>query len=106
MERFIQVLVDGIATGSIYAALALALVLIFRSTGVVNFAQGEMAMFTTFVAWALIDRGLPFWPAFALTLFRAARGAATPMASRAMMAICTASTVAKACAVLCSARAM
>jgi branched-chain amino acid transport system permease protein len=51
VERFIQVLVDGIATGSIYAAVALALVLIFRSTGVVNFAQGEMAMFSTFVAW-------------------------------------------------------
>ena len=40
MERFLQVVVDGIADGSIYAALALALVLIFRSTGVVNFAQG------------------------------------------------------------------
>ena len=59
MERFLQVVVDGIADGSIYAALALALVLIFRSTGVVNFAQGEMAMFATFVAWALADAGVP-----------------------------------------------
>ena len=59
MERFIQVLVDGIATGSIYAAMALALVLIFRSTGVVNFAQGEMAMFSTFVAWGLYEAGVP-----------------------------------------------
>ena len=58
MDRFIQVVVDGIATGSIYAALALALVLIFRSTGVVNFAQGEMAMFSTFIAWGLL-RGRP-----------------------------------------------
>jgi branched-chain amino acid transport system permease protein len=57
--RFLQVVVDGIADGSVYAALALALVLIFRSTGVVNFAQGEMAMFATFVAWALADAGLP-----------------------------------------------
>ena len=59
MERFLQVVVDGIADGSVYAALALALVLIFRSTGVVNFAQGEMAMFATFVAWALADSGVP-----------------------------------------------
>lgn len=59
MERFLQVVVDGIADGSVYATLALALVLIFRSTGVVNFAQGEMAMFATFVAWALADSGVP-----------------------------------------------
>ena len=61
MERFLQVVVDGIADGSIYAALALALVLIFRSTGIVNFAQGEMAMFATFVAWGLHDAGRPLW---------------------------------------------
>jgi branched-chain amino acid transport system permease protein len=59
MEQFIQVLVDGVATGSIYAAVALALVLIFRSTGIVNFAQGEMAMFSTFGAWALYEAGVP-----------------------------------------------
>ena len=59
MERFLQVVVDGIADGSVYAALALALVLIFRSTGVVNFAQGEMAMFSTFVAWGLLQGGTP-----------------------------------------------
>jgi branched-chain amino acid transport system permease protein len=65
MARFLQVVVDGIADGSIYAALALALVLIFRSTGVVNFAQGEMAMFSTFLAWALADAGLPIGLALA-----------------------------------------
>ena len=54
MERFVETLIDGIATGSIYGALALALVLIYRSTGIVNFAQGEMAMFSTFVAWGLV----------------------------------------------------
>ena len=59
MERFVQLVIDGIAIGSIYGALALALVLIFRSTGIVNFAQGEMAMFSTFVAWALVEAGLP-----------------------------------------------
>jgi branched-chain amino acid transport system permease protein len=59
VERFIQLVIDGIAIGSIYGALALALVLIFRSTGLVNFAQGEMAMFSTFIAWGLVETGLP-----------------------------------------------
>ncbi|MGZ8648381.1 MAG: branched-chain amino acid ABC transporter permease [Solirubrobacteraceae bacterium] len=59
MAQFVQLVVDGIAIGSIYAALALALVLIFRSTGIVNFAQGEMAMFSTFVAWGLVQGGVP-----------------------------------------------
>ena len=66
MERFLQVVVDGVADGSIYGALALALVLIFRSTGIVNFAQGEMAMFATFIAWGLYDAagrcGSRCWP--------------------------------------------
>jgi branched-chain amino acid transport system permease protein len=65
---FLQQVVAGLASGGIYASLALALVLIYRTTRVINFAQGEMAMFTTFVAWTLMDHGLPFWPAFALTL--------------------------------------
>jgi branched-chain amino acid transport system permease protein len=65
VQRFLQVVVDGIADGSVYAALALALVLIFRSTGLVNFAQGEMAMFATFVAWALADAGVPLGLALA-----------------------------------------
>jgi branched-chain amino acid transport system permease protein len=59
MERFVQVIVDGLATGSLYGALALAVVLIYRSTGIVNFAQGEMAMFSTFIAWGLLEAGLP-----------------------------------------------
>jgi branched-chain amino acid transport system permease protein len=59
VERFIQVIIDGWATGSLYGALALAVVLIYRSTGIVNFAQGEMAMFSTFVAWGLLEAGLP-----------------------------------------------
>ncbi len=59
MERFIQLVIDGIAIGSIYGALALALVLIFRSTGIVNFAQGEMAMFSTFIAWGLVEGSVP-----------------------------------------------
>ena len=68
MGRFLQVVVDGIADGSIYGTLALALVLIFRSTGIVNFAQGEMAMFSTFIAWGLHQGGQPLWLAIAAAL--------------------------------------
>jgi branched-chain amino acid transport system permease protein len=68
MERFVQVVVDGVATGSIYAAVALALVLIYRSTGIVNFAQGEMAMFSTFLTWGLYEGGVPLGLAVLTTL--------------------------------------
>jgi branched-chain amino acid transport system permease protein len=68
MERFVQLLVDGIAEGSIFGAVALALVLIYRSTGVVNFAQGEMAMFSTFVAWGLLQAGVPLGVAAVLAI--------------------------------------
>jgi branched-chain amino acid transport system permease protein len=68
MAQFMQQVVSGLATGAIFASLALALVLIYRATHVVNFAQGEMAMFTTYIAWELMHRGLSFWPAFVLTL--------------------------------------
>ncbi len=68
MAQFWQQVVDGLATGGIYASLALAIVLIYRSTRVVNFAQGELATFSTFVAWQLMEWGLPYWGAFFLTL--------------------------------------
>ena len=68
MTEFLQQVVAGLASGSIYALLALAIVIIYRSTGVVNFAQGEMATFTTFIAWTLVDHGVGYWGAFALTL--------------------------------------
>lgn len=68
MDIFIQQVVSGLATGSIYAALALALVMIYEATEVVNFAQGEMAMFATYVCWALLSAGLPYWGAFCATL--------------------------------------
>jgi branched-chain amino acid transport system permease protein len=68
MQEFLQQVLSGIATGGIYASLALALVLIYNAMGLVNFAQGEMAMFATFIALALIDHGLNFWIAFVLTL--------------------------------------
>jgi branched-chain amino acid transport system permease protein len=68
MAEFAQLVIDGIADGSIYGAVALSLVLIYRTTGVVNFAQGEMAMFSTFVAWGLIEAGLPLGLALIATL--------------------------------------
>jgi branched-chain amino acid transport system permease protein len=74
MVQFAQQVVSGLASGSIYAALALAIVIIYHSTGVVNFAQGEMATFTTFIAWTLVDHGVGYWSAFALTLLIAFAG--------------------------------
>ena len=69
MQQFFQTLVSGLAQGSIYGSLALALVLIYKATEVINFAQGEMAMFTTYIAWALMEhRDISYWWAFALTL--------------------------------------
>ena len=69
MSDFFQQVVAGLGSGAIYAALALALVLIHRATGVINFAQGEMAMFTTYIAWTLIvNHGFSYWPAFGVTL--------------------------------------
>ena len=55
---------SGLATGGIYASVALALVMIYQATHHVNFAQGEMAMFSTYIAWTLINAGLPYWVAF------------------------------------------
>jgi branched-chain amino acid transport system permease protein len=63
-----QQIVVGLSSGGVWATLAVALVLIYRSTGVVNFAQGEMAMFSTFIAWSLVHHGLSYWGAFFLTV--------------------------------------
>jgi branched-chain amino acid transport system permease protein len=63
-----QQLAAGIREGAIYAGLALAIVIIYRSTRVINFAQGEMATFTTFIAWSLMNHGLSFWMAFPIVL--------------------------------------
>src|SRR5205823_96134 len=65
LTQFVQQVVAGLGDGAIYASLALALVLIYRATHVINFAQGEMGMFSTYVAWALITHhGFGWWPAF------------------------------------------
>jgi branched-chain amino acid transport system permease protein len=68
MDIFVQQVISGLATGSIYAALALALVMIYEATDVVNFAQGEMAMFATYVCWSMLNAGMPYWGAFFATL--------------------------------------
>jgi branched-chain amino acid transport system permease protein len=68
MADVVQQIVSGLASGGVYGSLALAIVLIYRSTGVVNFAQGELATLSAFVCWTLMDHGWPFWPAFAATL--------------------------------------
>ena len=74
MQELAQQIVGGIAIGGIFASLALALVLIYNAMGLVNFAQGEMAMLATFVAYALIGRGMSYWLAFPITLILAFGG--------------------------------
>jgi branched-chain amino acid transport system permease protein len=68
MDAFLYQIMAGLATGGIYASLALALVMIYQATHLVNFAQGEMAMFSTYLAWSLIEAGVPYWAAFGLTV--------------------------------------
>jgi len=74
LDIFIQQVVSGLATGGIYASLALALVMIYQATDVVNFAQGSMAMFSTYLCWSLLQAGLPYWVAFVATLLIAFAG--------------------------------
>ena len=64
MAGVLHQIISGIATGGIYASVALALVMIYQATHHVNFAQGEMATFSTYIALTLINAGLPYWVAF------------------------------------------
>ena len=68
MNQLLHQILSGLATGGIYASVALALVMIYQATHLVNFAQGEIAMFATYLAWALIQAGVPYWGAFAITV--------------------------------------
>ena len=61
METFLHQVLSGLATGGIYASIALALVMIYQATNLVNFAQGEMAMFSTYIALVLIESGFSYW---------------------------------------------
>lgn len=71
MNLFLQQIASGFATGCIYGCIALALVLIHTATGKVNFAQGEMGMLTTYLAWVLLAAGLGYWTTFAIVLVAA-----------------------------------
>src|SRR5712691_10865226 len=68
MELFTNQILAGIATGAIYACMALAVVMIYQAIDHLNFAQGEMAMFSSFVCWQLMQWGVPYWGAFLITL--------------------------------------
>jgi branched-chain amino acid transport system permease protein len=68
MQALLHQVLSGLANGGIYASVALALVMIYQATHLVNFAQGEMAMFSTYICWTMLDAGFPYWAAFVLTL--------------------------------------
>ena len=68
MELFIEQVFNGIGNGVVYGSVALALVLIFRTTSVLNFAQGEMALFATYISWKLTTQGLPVVGAIAISM--------------------------------------
>jgi branched-chain amino acid transport system permease protein len=68
MELFTNQILAGISTGAIYACMALAIVMIYQAIDHLNFAQGEMAMFSTFISWQLMQWGMPYWVAFFATL--------------------------------------
>ena len=68
MDAFLHQVIAGLATGGIYASLALALVMIHNATRLVNFAQGEMAMFATYLCWTMIQAGWSYWLAFLATV--------------------------------------
>ena len=68
MNLLVHQVLSGLATGGIYASVALALVMIYQATHLVNFAQGELAMFSTYIAWSLMQAGWPYWAAFFATV--------------------------------------
>jgi len=68
VELLTNQVLAGIATGAIYACMALAVVMIYQAIDHLNFAQGEMAMFSTFISWQLMQWGIPYWWSFLLTL--------------------------------------
>lgn len=68
MQLFIEQVLNGIGNGVVYGSVALALVLIFRTTGVLNFAQGEMALFSTYISWKLTTEGIPIVGAIAISM--------------------------------------
>jgi branched-chain amino acid transport system permease protein len=94
MELLLQRVIDGLSNGAIYASVALAIVIVYKATRILNFAQGEMAMFATFIIYVLsVDQGLPIWGAVALGVLLAMaagalieRGLIRPLESRSDLA--------------------
>jgi branched-chain amino acid transport system permease protein len=68
VRLFVIYTVDGVTNGAVYAAVALALVMIWRATRIINYAQGAMAMFTTYIALIVIRHGAPYWLGFVVAL--------------------------------------
>ena len=68
MDALLAQILSGLVTGGIYASVALALVMIYQATHLVNFAQGELAMFCTYIAWSMLNAGMPYWAAFGATI--------------------------------------
>ena len=68
MEAFLHQVFSGLASGCIYGSVALAMVMIYQATHHLNFAQGEMATFSTYIAWALVNAGWSYWSAFFATV--------------------------------------
>ena len=68
MGKFVQLVVDGLSTGSVYGAIALAIVLVNQATGLINFAQGGMAVLAAYVAWWLTTHGVPLILAILLSI--------------------------------------
>lgn len=69
MQYFFQQLLNGVTTGAVYASLGLALVLIYRTTNIANFAQGEMATFSAFLTWQLTQWGIPIYWSIPFVMF-------------------------------------
>jgi branched-chain amino acid transport system permease protein len=68
LELLLQQVLAGLANGAIYALMALAVVMIYQAIDHLNFAQGEMATFSTFIAWQVIAWGQPYWLAFTIAV--------------------------------------
>ena len=68
MDALLHQVFSGLATGCIYGSIGLALVMIYQATHHINFAQGEIATFSTFIAWSLLQKGWPYWVAFVVTV--------------------------------------
>jgi branched-chain amino acid transport system permease protein len=68
MQLFVEQVLNGVGNGVVYGLVAVALVIIFRTTGVLNFAQGEMALFSTYISWKLTTTGMPVVAAIAISM--------------------------------------